>query len=82
MPIYIIRSDDKRIPISVNATILKDNKGRIIGGVETFRDLSVVHQLRKALRRDYSFGNMVSKNQKMLQLFSNLQQIAESNATS
>jgi sigma-54 dependent transcriptional regulator, acetoin dehydrogenase operon transcriptional activator AcoR len=81
MPIYIIRSDDKRIPISVNATILKDNKGRIIGGVETFRDLSVVHQLRKALRRDYSFGNMVSKNQKMLQLFSNLQQIAESDAT-
>lgn len=81
MPIYIIRSDDKRIPISVNASILKDNKGRIIGGVETFRDLSVVHQLRKALRRDYSFGNMVSKNQKMLQLFSNLQQIAESDAT-
>jgi len=81
MPIYIIRSDDKRIPISVNATILKDNKGRIIGGVETFRDLSVVHQLRKALRRDYSFGNMVSKNQEMLQLFSNLQQIAESDAT-
>jgi PAS domain S-box-containing protein len=81
MPIYIIRSDDKRIPISVNASILKDNKGRIIGGVETFRDLSVVHQLRKALRRDYSFGNMVSKNQEMLQLFSNLQQIAESDAT-
>ena len=81
MPIYIIRSDDKRIPISVNASILKDNNGRIIGGVETFRDLSVVHQLRKALRGDYSFGNMVSKNQKMLQLFSNLQQIAESDVT-
>ncbi len=81
MPIYIIRSDDKRIPISVNATILKDNNGRIIGGVETFRDLSVIRQLRKALRKDYSFGNMVSKNQKMLQLFSNLQQIAESDVT-
>ena len=78
MPVYIIRSDAKRIPISVNATILKDRSGRMIGGVETFRDLSAISQVRKSLRTHYSFENMVSKNQKMLEIFSTLLLIADS----
>jgi PAS domain S-box-containing protein len=78
MPVYILRSDEKRIPISVNATILKDRSGRMIGGVETFRDLSAITQLRKSLQKNYSFENMVSKNQKMLEIFSTLLLIADS----
>lgn len=78
MPVYIIRSDGKRIPISVNATILSDSKGRTIGGVETFRDLSAMNQLRKSFRKHQSFENMVSKNQRMLEIFSTLLMIADS----
>ena len=78
MPVYIIRSDGKRIPISVNASILKDRKGRMIGGVETFRDLSAIKKLRKSFREDHYFENMVSKNQRMLEIFSTLLVIADS----
>jgi PAS domain S-box-containing protein len=78
MPVYILRSDEKRIPISVNATILKDSSGRMIGGVETFRDLSAITRLRKSLQKNYSFENMVSKNQRMLEIFSTLLLIADS----
>ena len=81
MPVYILRSDDKRIPISVNASVLKDRNGHVIGGVETFRDLSAITQLRKSLRKHYSFENMVSKNQKMLDIFSTLLLIADSDCT-
>lgn len=81
MPVCMNRSDGKRIPINVNATILRDRKGRVVGGVETFRDLTVLNQLRKSLRRDLFFENMMSKNKKMLQIFSTLPQIAESNCT-
>ncbi|MGB9499137.1 MAG: sigma-54 interaction domain-containing protein [Dissulfuribacterales bacterium] len=81
MPVCMNRSDGKRIPINVNATILRDRKGRVVGGVETFRDLTVLNQLRKSLRRVFSFENMMSKNEKMLQIFSILPQIAESNCT-
>jgi len=81
MPVYIIRSDAKRIPISVNATILRDSKGNIIGGVETFRDLSDLSKLKKSFHKHYSFGNIVSKNEKMLEIFSNLFLISESDCT-
>jgi PAS domain S-box-containing protein len=81
IPVYMIRSDSKRIPIAVNATVLKDTKGRVIGCVETFRDLSNVSKLRSSFRKYHSFENMVGKNQKMLEIFSTLQLIAESDCT-
>jgi len=81
MPINITRADGKRTPISVNGAILMDHRGCMIGGVETFRDLTVVNKLRRQLGRQHFFENMVSKNQRMQRLFSSLPQIAESNCT-
>jgi len=70
VPVYILRSDKKRIPISVTTALLKDSNG-----------MTVVNKLRKALLKQHSFEDIVSKNAKMLQLFSTLPQIAESNST-
>jgi len=81
MPIHIVRADKKSIPISVNTTLLKNEAGRIVGGVETFRDLTVVNKLRRALFKQQSFEDIVSKNGRMLKLFSMLPQISESNST-
>ena len=81
IPVYMHRSDSKRIPISVNASILRDNGGRVIGGVETFRDLSVLNRLRKSFNTNNRFEDMVSRNEKMLQIFSTLLQIADSDCT-
>ena len=81
VPVYIIRADKKRMPISVTTALLKNSKGRCIGGVETFRDLTVVRKLRKALHKQHSFDDIVSKNGKMLELLSILPQIAESKST-
>ena len=80
-PVQIIRADKKRIPISVNATLLKNRAGKVIGGVETFRDLTSVHKLRQVLRKRHSFDDIVSKNEKMNKIFSILRRIAESSST-
>ena len=80
MPIYIVRADKKRIPISVTTTLLRDEAGEVVGGVETFHDLSVVHELRKELRKQHSFGDIVSKSEKIANLFSILPQIAQSDS--
>ena len=80
-PVHIIRTDKKRIPISVNATLLRNKAGHVIGGVETFRDLTSVQKLRKALRKQHSFNDIVSKNEKMNKIFSILPRIAESSST-
>jgi PAS domain S-box-containing protein len=79
--ISIVRTDKRRIPISVSTTLLKDKVGNVVGGVETFRDLTVVDELRKELQKQHSFGDIISKNAKMLGLFSILPQIAESDST-
>ena len=81
MPVYIVRADNKRIPISVTTAVLKDEAGQVIGGVESFRDLSVVHELRKELQGHHSFSDIVSKNSEMHRLFSVLPQIAESDSS-
>ena len=81
MPIHIIRADERWIPISVTTSLLKDASGQAIGGIETFRDLTTIHHLRKELEKQHSFGDIISKNNKMVRLFSILPEIAESDST-
>jgi len=81
MPIYIVRGDKKRIPVRVSTTLLRDAAGEIIGGVETFSDLRVVNRLRKELQKQHSFGDIISKNKKMMELFALLPHIAHSTST-
>ncbi len=78
---YIIRYDGQRLPISISTAVLKDEQGKTVGGVETFRNLSVVETLRKELQQRYTFHDIVSKNKKMQELFDILPQVALSDAT-
>jgi len=79
--IYIINSDGERIPVSISTSILRDARGRTIGGVETFRDLSAIERLRRELEKRYTFHDIVSKNARMLEIFDILPTIAESDST-
>ncbi len=79
--VYIIDADGQRIPISISAAVLRDKEGNIIGGVETFRDLSDIEELKRALEKKYSFQDIVSKNSEMLKIFDILPSIAESDST-
>ncbi|MBD3349745.1 MAG: PAS domain-containing protein [Candidatus Eisenbacteria bacterium] len=80
-PVYIVRSDGRRIPISVSTALLLDDDGEVVGGAETFRDLSVEEELRRELKRRYSFEDMISKHHRLLEVFDTLPDIAESGST-
>ncbi len=79
--IYIIDSNGRRIPISISTALLKNKAGKVIGGVETFRDLSVVERLRKELEYKYTFEDIISKSPKMRDIFDLLPTIAQSDST-
>ncbi len=79
--ITILRSDGTRIPISVSTALLRDGKGGIIGGVESFRDLTLVQELRKKMEDSYTFADIISRNQEMKDIFSILPDVAESGST-
>ncbi len=79
--IYILDAKGQRIPISISAATLKDADGKAIGGVETFRDLSMVEELRKELEGTYTFADIVGRSPAMRELFDLLPRIAESSST-
>ncbi|MGD8307270.1 MAG: sigma 54-interacting transcriptional regulator [Ignavibacteria bacterium] len=80
-PVNIINSRGEKIPISISTAVLKNDKGIVLGAVETFRDLSTIEKLRKELSRNYSIEDIISKSPKMHKLFSILPDIAESEST-
>ena len=79
--IFIVNSKGDWIPISISTAILKDKNDNIIGGVETFRDLSVVEQLRKELTRQHTFFDIISKNREMQRLFEMLELVSGNDTT-
>ena len=81
LPINIINKDGKELPISVSTAVLRDEKGKIIGGVETFRDLSAIEELKKELQQQYTFQDIVSKNHTIQEIFQIVPDIAESDST-
>lgn len=60
-PIAILKANGKEIPITVSTALLKDEAGQLIGGVEPFRDLSLVEDLRREIHRQYRLGDIISK---------------------
>ncbi len=79
--LYIVNLAGDRIPVTISTALLKDKAGKIIGGVETFRDLSMVEELRKALADRHSFLDIISKNSEMQRLFRMLEAVSESDTT-
>jgi transcriptional regulator with PAS, ATPase and Fis domain len=61
--------------------VLKNERGQIIGGVETFRDLSAIEELKKELSQKYTLGDIISKNHLIHDIFNILPNIAESDST-
>ena len=71
----------RAVPISVSTAPLMDPAGVFLGGVETFRDLSQVRDLRKELHRKYTFQDILSKNARMRRIFDILPNVAQTDAT-
>jgi PAS domain S-box-containing protein len=78
---FIIDADGTRTPISVSTAVLRDGEGRVIGGAETFRDLSEVEALRRELEGRSRVGDLVSRSPLMQRIFEVLPAVAASPST-
>ncbi|MEW6200566.1 MAG: sigma 54-interacting transcriptional regulator [bacterium] len=81
LPLNIVNKDGKTLPISISTGVLRNEKGEIVGGVETFRDLSMIEELKKEIYRKYTFEDIISKNHEIQKIFNILPDIAESDST-
>ncbi len=81
LAIYLENSHGTRVPVSISTALFKDKDGNIRGGVETFRDLREVEEFRKEIKKAYSFGDIISKSNKVKKILDILPTIAESDST-
>ncbi|MDF1577267.1 MAG: sigma 54-interacting transcriptional regulator, partial [Desulfobulbales bacterium] len=79
--VNIINSKGCTVPITIRTSVLRDENGLIIGGVETFRDISAIEVLRKEISKQYVFEEIISKNYKIQQILSTLPDIATSGSS-
>ncbi len=79
--INILNSRGEKIPVSISTAVLRDENGQVIGGVETFRDLSMVELLRKEIDARYTFHDIISKNHEIRRILDILPDVATSDST-
>lgn len=70
-----------RKPIRLNAAILKNSDNEPVGGVISFRDLSELMKLRRDTISPSNYFGIIGHSKSMQEIFSLIQEIAESDAT-
>jgi PAS domain S-box-containing protein len=79
--VYIVNAAGERLPISISTAPLRDARGRVVGGVESFRDLRVVEELQRQAEQQDSFSDIIGRSPAMRQLFDILPAVAASDST-
>ncbi|MFQ5508094.1 MAG: sigma-54 interaction domain-containing protein [Leptospirillia bacterium] len=77
----LINKAGQKVPITVNATLLKDDDGEIIGEVEVIRDVTEQIKLTEELHGKFSFDQIIGKNHRMQELYDILPSIAGTKTT-
>jgi PAS domain S-box-containing protein len=78
---YIVDAHGRRITISVSTALLRNARGKVIGGVETFRDLSTLEGLRLKLKGDFDMGELISHSPAMKKVLELTPAVAETSTT-
>ncbi|MBI2414180.1 MAG: sigma 54-interacting transcriptional regulator [Deltaproteobacteria bacterium] len=77
----VFEAGDRKVTLSINTALLKDKNDNVIGGIEIFRDVSLIKELKDELKGKYSFENVVGKDHKMHEVFELLKEVAPTKAT-
>lgn len=72
--------DSIPIPIRLNAALLKDENDNPSGGVITFRDISILKKIEGLLQEESNFHGIISNSKTMKDIFTLVEQIADSDA--
>ncbi|MCP4900327.1 MAG: PAS domain-containing protein [bacterium] len=77
----IRNAQGKRVPVTISTAVLKDSEGRVIGGVETFRDLRFAKELAQESNVTGTRGRIITQDLRMLQILGTIPSIAASDST-
>jgi PAS domain S-box-containing protein len=79
--VRIKTKDGRLLPVAVFTAALATDDGDVLGGIEIIKDLSSLEDLIRQIDGRYCFEDIISKNDRMRQIFSLLPQVAQSDST-
>jgi PAS domain S-box-containing protein len=79
--VTIRRKDGREVLVSVSTANLLDSDGRLVGGVEMFRDLSMLAELRRQIHGSYTSDDIVTKSPGMQGVRELVRLVARSSST-
>ncbi len=79
--INIKSRDGRAIPISVSTAPLLTRGGKLLGGVEVFRDLTQIQDLKRRIDAQYRLSDIIGKSPAMRRIFDLLPLVAPSDST-
>ena len=78
---HIVNYEGQRVPIRISTALLQNDAGEVIGGVESFQDISQIYQLQKELENRYTFEDIVGRSSLIQGIFDIIPQISASIST-
>ncbi|WP_432738026.1 sigma-54 interaction domain-containing protein [Maridesulfovibrio sp. FT414] len=79
--IFFIHADGRKVPVSISASPLVDADGKLLGGVESFRDLTDIQIIRREVEESWRFEDIIGKSAPLTKVFSIMPQVSRSEAT-
>ncbi len=71
----------RRVPVSITTAALREPDGTVIGAVETFRDLTLVEELKRRVAGQYTMEDIIGRSAAMQEVFRLLPILAESDTS-
>jgi len=77
----VVTRQGSRLPVKAKCMALKNEDGRIVGGLTTIADLSLKYQLDQVIEDRYTFYDMVGRDPAMRKIFEIIPVVAVSEST-
>ncbi|MGD8368973.1 MAG: sigma 54-interacting transcriptional regulator [Desulfobacterales bacterium] len=77
----VVTREGNRIPVQAKCMSLKNEDGRVLGGLTTIADLSLKYQLDQVIEDRYTYYDMVGRDPSMRKIFEIVPVVANSEAT-
>ena len=73
--------DGEKVPVRADYMPLQNEAERIVGGLATLHDMTLVQRLDEVISRRYSFSHMIGKDPAMQRIFQLARMVSESDVT-
>jgi PAS domain S-box-containing protein len=81
LPVQIRDAAGHQVPVTVSTALLRNREGKVVGGVETFRDLNLVRALISDLEKLAGGGSIITADARVRKLLDIVPTIAQSETT-